>query len=598
MFLKHISPNFLKNAAKELSKPLAMLFNKSLQAGFFPDQWKLANVVPVFKNGLKELVSNYRPIALLSIIGKSMERCIFKHFFNFSIRNNLITGVQSGFIPGDSTTNQLLHITNFFGKALDEGKEIRVVFCDISRAFDRVWHEGLIYKLEQIGVKGKLLKWFKSYLSNRKQKVVISGKSSEILSIKAGVPQGSILGPLLFLIYINDIVLDIACNIRLFADDTSLSIIVEDPYAAATLLNDDIEKIHNWSEKWLVNFNPRKTEIMTISRKTIKPHHPPVYMNNNLIKEVENHKHLGLIFDEDGSWCSHVNEIIIKVTPRLNLFRNLKFKLNRKQLQTIYFSFIRPILEYADIIWDNIPDYLSNQLENIQIEAARIVTGGTKLTSRASLYGETGWDTLSDRRRKHKIFKFHGMFHNKTPQYLTDIVPQQLLRVHNYNTRQANNIQNIPCRTTFYQNSFLPSVVRIWNNIPEEIRSNPSKPNLKRYLNQNLTKIPLYYNYGSRIAQVLHARLRMNSSSLNEYLFRKNLTDSNLCSCGEIESNKHFLLECRNYTLLRQRTIETLPYNYTLENLLFGNELLTDDENKNIFLQVQSFIVDSKRFGL
>ena len=128
--------------------------------------------------------------------------------------------------------------------------------------------------------------------------------------------------------------------------------------------------------------------------------------------------------------------------------------------------------------------------------------------------------------------------------------------------------------------------------------SNPSKPNLKRYLDQNLTKIPSYYNYGSRIAQVLHARLRMSSSSLNEHLFRKNLTDSNLCSCGEIESNKHFLLECWNYTLLRQRTIETLPYNYTLENLLFGNELLTDDENKNIFLQVQSFIVDSKRFGL
>lgn len=157
-------------------------------------------------------------------------------------------------------------------------------------------------------------------------------------------------------------------------------------------------------------------------------------MNDIIIQEVENHKHLGLIFQEDGNWNSHIEYILEKVTPRLCIMRNLKFKLDHLQLQTIYFSFIRPILEYADVIWDNIPIYLKDRLEGIQIEATRIVTGATKLCSRAKLYEDTGWDPLSERRRKHKILKFHEMFHHQTPDYLCRLVPRQLSEVHNYNT--------------------------------------------------------------------------------------------------------------------------------------------------------------------
>ena len=154
-----------------------------------------------------------------------MERCVFKHLYNFIINNNILTKFQSGFIRGDSTTNQLLYIYNDFCKAIDEGKEVRVVFCDISKAFDRVWHRGLIHKLFNIGIRDDLLDWFKSYLMNRQQRVVLNNTNSDWRPLSAGVPQGSILGPLLFLIYINDIVNDISSQIRLFADDTSLYII-------------------------------------------------------------------------------------------------------------------------------------------------------------------------------------------------------------------------------------------------------------------------------------------------------------------------------------------------------------------------------------
>ncbi|XP_071149550.1 uncharacterized protein [Mytilus edulis] len=436
-----------------------------------------------------------------------------------------------------------------------------------------------------------------SYLSNRKQKVVISGQSSDTFGVNAGVPQGSILGPLLFLVYINDIVNDIDCNIKLYADDTSLFIVVEDEYAAASKLNSDIETINNWSVQWLVNFNAKKTEAMTVSKKSVKPHHPPLYMNDDMISEVESHKHLGLIFHEDGSWHSHVNKIIEKITPRLNLFRALKFKLKRKYLQTIYLSFIRPLFEYTDIIWDNIPDYLSDKLENMQLEAARIVTGGTKLSSINKLYDETGWELLSERRKKHKIIKFHEMFHNKTPDYLSDIIPQQLFNIHNYDTRRTNDTQHIKCRTAFYQKSFLPSVIRSWNAIPDDIRLSPSKFTLKSYLNQNVRKMPNYYFYGDRKGQILHARLRMDCSNLNEHLFKRNLVESKNCTCGRIESSKHFLLECYNYSLVRKRTIKKIPFPYNIETLLFGCNNLNQEENVLVFKQVQQFLVDSKRFG-
>ena len=176
-------------------------------------------------------------------MGKVLEKIVHKHLFNFLNTHHVITTLQLGFVPGDSTANQLVDIYNTFCKALDEGKEIRAIFCDISKAFDRVWHKGLLYKLETAGISGSLLSWFTDYLNDRLQRVVLPGGSSAWTQIKAGVPQGSILDPLLFLLYIIDVVEDINSSIRLFADDTSLYIIVDDAIQAAETLNSDLEKL-------------------------------------------------------------------------------------------------------------------------------------------------------------------------------------------------------------------------------------------------------------------------------------------------------------------------------------------------------------------
>lgn len=202
-------------------------------------------------------------------------------------------------------------------------------------------------------ISGNLLLWLRDYLTDRKQRVVLSGSFSDVVTIAAGVLQGSILGPLLFIIYINDIVLNINSTIRLFADDTSLYLIVDDPVRASITINNDLETIRSWADKWLVTFNPKKTETLLISRKTIKPIHPPLLMSNtviNMIKEVETHKHLGVYLSNDGSWHRHIEYIKQKAWARINIMQKLKFILDRKSLETIYMSFVRPILEYADVV--------------------------------------------------------------------------------------------------------------------------------------------------------------------------------------------------------------------------------------------------------
>ena len=219
-------------------------------------------------------------------------------------------------------------------------------------------------------------------------------------------------------------------------------------------LNSDLQKVQNWSNRWLVNFNPKKTESMIISRKIEPQFHPPLYFNNVPIKNVTTHKHLGLTFSNDGSWTTHINEIITKASSRLNIIRKLKFKVDRKSLEHMYFSYVRPIIEYADVVWDNCPNYIKEKLEHINYEAARIITGATKLTSIRILLQECGWETLEQRRNKHKILLFHKMVNKTVPEYLSNLVPSSFGQTHQYSTRNHSNLVHVHSRTAYYNNSF------------------------------------------------------------------------------------------------------------------------------------------------
>ena len=306
-----ISPKLIKALGNSLAKPLMLLFNKSLSLGQVPSDWKMSNISAIFKGkGDSSDPTNYRPISITSCIGKMLEKIIFKYLYNYLETNQLITNFQSGFRPKDSTVNQLLEIYHKIIESLDKQKEIKFIFCDISKAFDKVWHDGLLFKLKKYGITNNLLSWFKSYLSNRKQRVITEGFKSNWENTLAGVPQGSVLGPYLFLIYINDIVKDINCNIRLFADDTSLFTVFENNNSIK-LLEEDLKKIAQFAESWCIILNPTKTKSMTFTRKRIREC-PKVKFNNIELQDETQHTHLGLTLSYDATWGDHINRIYEK----------------------------------------------------------------------------------------------------------------------------------------------------------------------------------------------------------------------------------------------------------------------------------------------
>ena len=321
-------------------------------------------------------------------------------------------------------------------------------------------------------------------------------------------------------------------------------------------------------------------------------------MNNILINKVGNHKHLGLNLNTTGTWNKHIEEITCKAWNRINVLRKLKFVLDRSSLQKNYFSFIRPILEYVDVVWSNCTTTESDSLEKIQNEAARIVTGATKFVSINDLYRETGWDKLSTRREKHKLIKFFNMKNGNCPEYLNNMVPTVVSETTTYTLRNSNDIRNIPCRTTLYSNSFLPSVIRQWNELPIEIRTCTSVNILKSYLDRDRHTPPKYFGYGNRNSQIIHTRLRLNCSRLKHHLYNKNLIDDPLCECGEVESTSHFFLYCPNYSIIRQQMITDVSRvtSPTLKVLLFGNDNLTQKENEVIFDKVHNYIIHTRRF--
>ena len=608
---KAVGPDIISNkmlfaVRNEISKPLTLLFTKSLIEKIFPDQWKIAHVIPLFKNGDKSLPSNYRPVALLSCVGKILEKIVFKNIFNHLHENNLLYKFQSGFIPGYSTTHQLVELYNKILVALNDKELTSITFADISRAFDTVWIQALILKLEKYGIKGDILEWLKSYLYNRSQRVILKNTLSDIGKINAGVPQGSVLGPLLFLVFINDIADDMTGFGRLFADDTSIGHTASSEPILKELIIRDLNHLKNWSKRWMVKFNQKKTDIMIFNTRNVNLN-LSFDFDGVLLEPVQTHKHLGIIFSSDCKWTHHVDKLIERTSKQLNVLRKLKFKLKREYLEKIYLTFIRPILEYGSEVWDNCGQLNADRLEKIQIEAGRIVSGLTAFASLDSIYRETGWEKLSVRREVKKLTLFHKIVNLQSPDYLSELIPPSVNEVSHYNLRNSQNITIPLIHLSIYQQSYFPSTIKLWNSIDLNVRQIPSfccfKKTIQSVYFKN-TRPPLYYYCGQRLLSVLHARLRNNCSSLKFDLFHANLIDNPTCICGyRNETVEHYLLYCINFTAQRTvmlNNLNELNMNFpiTANVLLYGDESLTLDENVIIFFEVQKFIKDSKRFTI
>ena len=519
----------LKKAGNAIVPSLTRLFNLSLEKHIFPDTWKKANVTPIHKKNDNALVDNYRPISLLSCVGKLFEKSVFKYVFNFLRDTGAISLKQSGFIPGDSTVYQLAHLYHLFSKALSDHKTVRMVFCDISKAFDRVWHTGLIAKLARVGICGDLLQWFSDYLSNRQQRVVINGQSSEWKSIKAGVPQGSVLGPLLFLIFINDLTFQVrSSEVRLFADDTILYVIADNPKDSIEALNSDLKRIKDWADEWLVKFSPPKTKSLTISRQRPERAQPLIFDETN-IEEVTSHKHLGICLSQDLSWGVHIDKIVSNAGKCVDVLNALKFKLDRSTLERLYFAFVRSKLEYASIVWDNCTEAQKEQIEQVQYRAAKIVSGAIHRTSKELVYKELGWHTLSERRQVQRLKVFHKMVNGTAPVYLQNEIPDP--DPNHEHLRSKDDIPKIR-GMAILENTFIPKTIAEWNVLNVELKSTESSDTFGRKLVRDVD-VPTWFLVGDREKNIWHARMRMRCSSLNDDLHTQiHVLESSECACG------------------------------------------------------------------
>ena len=513
-----------------------------------------------------------------------------------------------------------MYLVNEIHEAFEDPKclEVRAVFLDISKAFDKVWHEGLLFKLKQNGVSGKLLKLFGNYLHGRKQRVVLNGSYSGFLPIESGVPQGSVLGPLLFLVYINDLEMNVKSKIKFFADDTMLFSIVENPLISAQELNHDLKLIHQWAHQWKLEFNPdpsKQATEMLFSCKKRSPAHPPLLFNGSVVANVKEQKHLGLILEPNLSFDKHLHQKMSKAKKNIGILRHMSNFLPLSTLDKMYKAFVRCHLDYCDMIYHapvvvKPPPFgislssLMEKVERIQYQAALAITGTWQGSSRSKLYDELGWESLSDRRNNRRIQQIHKIIDNKTPLYLKDkLPPRRRLFL-------PNVFREKPCRTNRYLGSFFPDSIRCWNIIISDFQNFLAFTKFKNYIT-TLVRPVRKSVFGLHDPAGLHRlfQLSLGLSPLRSHKKRHNFLDtpSDKCLCREgVENTSHFFLSCPFYTIHREILLKTVSdiltnNNIESENLLsiflYGNNSLGLQDNTSILSATLTFIKNSNRFS-
>ena len=372
-----IHPHVLKETAASISLPLSMIFKESLRVGETPDDWRKANITPIFKKGSRNDPANYRPVSLTSQVCKVLESIVKEHMFEHLKAKNLLSEKQHGFREGRSCLSNLLTTLEEWTDILDDRACVDIAYLDFRKAFDLVSHKHLLLKLQKHGINGQLWNWIKSFLENRKQKVVIRGYESEELDVLSGVPQGSVLGPLLFLIFINDLPKCTTCPVCLFADDSKIYCRVprygsdlNNPQSAENTLQKDLNELQKWATKWKMAFNVDKCKIMHLGYGNNK--HDYSLGGETLTKSTEE-KDLGILIDNDLKFSRHIRGIVGKANRMIGLIKISFECIDSEMFSNLYNSLVRPLLEYCVQAWSPHLEKDITLLENVQRRATKIV---------------------------------------------------------------------------------------------------------------------------------------------------------------------------------------------------------------------------------
>ena len=465
-----ISAKVLKETADQISPAVTLLFQASLRQGRIPCAWKKALVVPIYKKGCKSSPENYRPISLTAILCKVCEHIVHCAIIHHLITHGILTDSQHGFRKRRSCETQLILTINDLAKGLEDKGQFDVILLDFAKAFDKVSHQRLPLKAQHYGVRGPILQWVADFLTGRTQQVMLEGHLSNETKVTSGVPQGSVLGPLLFLIYINDLPDSINHSTsRLYADDCLLYKPIRS-HQDCLKLQEDLDRLQDWERKWKMEFHPSKCQVLRVTNKR-NPVVGQYAIHGHHLEEVESAKYLGVHIDRKLNFNTHVDATVKKANSvSAFLHRNLR-QCNRKVKQATYFTYVRPIVEYAVTAWDPHTCKNINKIEMTQRRSARYVTGDFRRTSSvAAMLNKLQWPSLADRRLHIRLVMLYRIRYD-----LVDIDWQQHLRESSSRTRGHGSRFTVPrCTSQVYASSFFPRTAKDWNNLPADPADSPS----------------------------------------------------------------------------------------------------------------------------
>lgn len=462
----NIPPKFVKTCCKELLLPLYLIFNKSLETGMFPSRWKVAYIIPIFKSGDKTLCSNYRPISILSCFAKLFESLVYEPLYDHL--KGHISSSQHGFVRKRSTLSNLLEFKNYLCHVFASGGQSDALYLDFSKAFDRVDHLTLCHKLSFYGVHGCLLRWLISYLNNRTQLVTMKGFSSTPISVSSGVPQGSHLGPLLFVIFINDLINRLSSRCLLYADDLKIYNDITDT-ASCIVLQKDLNTVSNWCVLNGMSLNVNKSCVISFTKKKNRYIHQ-YYIGDKVLSRSEVVRDLGVYFDAELTFHHHYEHIINKSNKLLGfIIRSTKEFRSPRSILCLFFSLVRSVLEYCCPIWSPHYNVHSDGIERVQKRCLKYISYrygiGRLFKDYSERLSKFKMIALHKRRDRYDLFCLHKIVHSS-------IDAPNLLSSLNFNTRHRSRNPNIFALQVYKNNtSFFNPVVRMCRSFNELVRS-------------------------------------------------------------------------------------------------------------------------------
>jgi hypothetical protein len=481
----------IKKIAKEVCAPLATIFNLSISNGIVPTDLKLAKVVPIYKKGDPELYSNYRPVSMLPCFSKILERLVFNRCLSFIDKYKILNDRQFGFRKGYSTEMAIIDLVDKIYNAVDLNETTLSIYLDLSKAFDTINHDILLYKLEHYGFRGITLKWFNNYLSDRQQYVHYNLCKSDVKGMTCGVPQGSILGPLLFILYVNDIIYTSSIlNFVLFADDTTILYSHKNLADKLNMVNIELQKVTNWFRANKLSINTAKTNymIMGTPQKTFNFNSDiEVKFDAISLTRVNKTKFLGVIIDENLSFKYHIESVSNNISCNVGIMHKLKHFIPKRILYCIYCSLILPYLNYGILAWGNTHNIYLNKLLILQKRAVRNISNSDFRSHSTPLFKDLKILKIQDLYNYYLgIFMFkHSM--NYLPPIFYSFFKRRL-DIHSLNTRNSSNYQLIRNKTTFSSKGVRSMGPKLWNKINMDVKNAKTLPTFKLKLKSDILR--------------------------------------------------------------------------------------------------------------